>query len=78
MDEAECFWIQQKQPEDAMISTHMQTHHHMQYFQKINESTVYGLSKQKWLVTKSVDVQLIPKTKNMSQLIIVSIVVATS
>ena len=61
MDEAEDFWIRQKPPDDMACSKHIQAHPHMQYFKKIQESPVYGPSKHKRLVAKSVSGPSLPK-----------------
>jgi len=61
VDEAEDFWIRQKPPDDTTCCKHIQAHPHMQYFKKIQESPVYGPSKHKRLVAKSVNGRSVPK-----------------
>jgi hypothetical protein len=60
VDEAEDFWIRQKPPDEKSIADSMRPHPHMQYFRKIQESPIFGVSDRRRLVAQSVDGRDVP------------------
>jgi hypothetical protein len=60
VDEAEDFWIRQQPPTDETIVESSRPHPHMQYFKKIQESPVFGISQRRRPIADSVNGRMVP------------------